>query len=350
MHLQCAEGYEGRACSECRRNGTKPFGRSGTLNCNPCRPAGVINLAYIASTLLVLLLLCYVIHTTLEENLEDTAEAAGQPVKASQLLKVVMPLVKPNLARQQLLVHASSYVGLKRLGCVTITMSSAARQSFRWAPAVLQMQQIFVCAQSSLLAKSWFRWLKYLGMCCVDSLDQVSGMSTVGPVSITEPHFSALPKFHAAIRSVAGIHSMVAVHNAAWPSQHSRAPHRALALHHCQLCLLFYNQWQPFNRLPSESGINECCLQEAPTALDSASHQPAAPNRHPNIAVSYLCCARILIMPVIPSATCSRSFHLARFVLFHISEANMQFVCFHFDALQVHFVAAMLDPHERASG
>ena len=55
-------------------------------------------------------------------------------------------------------------------------------------------------------------------------------------------------------------------------------------------------------------------------------------------------------MPVIPSATCSRSFHLAQFVLFHISEANMQFVCFHFDALQVHFVAALLDPYERASG
>ncbi len=94
MHLQCTEGYEGRACSECRRNGTKPFGRSGTLNCNPCRPASVIILAYIASTLLVLLLLCYIIHTTLEENLEG----AGQPVKASQLLKVITPLTESKLA------------------------------------------------------------------------------------------------------------------------------------------------------------------------------------------------------------------------------------------------------------
>ena len=98
MHLQCTEGYEGRACSECRRNGTKSFGRSGTLNCNHCRPAGVIILAYIASTLLVMLLLCYIIHTTLEENLEDTAEAVGQPVKASQLLKVVTPLTESNWA------------------------------------------------------------------------------------------------------------------------------------------------------------------------------------------------------------------------------------------------------------
>ena len=105
MHLQCTDGYQGPACSECRRHGTKPFGRTGTLNCNRCRRASLIVLAYFGSTLLVMLLLCYIIQTTLEENLEGAAEAASQPVKASQLLKVVTPLFESNLASQQLLVH-----------------------------------------------------------------------------------------------------------------------------------------------------------------------------------------------------------------------------------------------------
>lgn len=84
---QCSEGYYGPACGLCLRNATVKYGRTGTLKCQECRPAGLIVLAYFASTVLVLLLLCFTIHVTLQENVEEAAEAP-QPVRASELLRV----------------------------------------------------------------------------------------------------------------------------------------------------------------------------------------------------------------------------------------------------------------------
>ena len=84
---QCKDGYYGPACGLCIRNGTTKYGRTGTLKCQECRAAGLIVFAYIASTVLVLLLLCFTIHVTLQENVEE-AEAGTQPVRASELSRV----------------------------------------------------------------------------------------------------------------------------------------------------------------------------------------------------------------------------------------------------------------------
>ena len=87
MLRQCSEGYFGPVCSLCLRNGTHSYGRTGSLNCQLCRPAGLIVFDYIASTVLVLLLLCFNVHVTLQENLEEAAERT-KPVRASELLRV----------------------------------------------------------------------------------------------------------------------------------------------------------------------------------------------------------------------------------------------------------------------
>ena len=87
MVKQCSKGYFGPVCSLCLRNGTHAFGRTGSLKCQSCRPAGLTVFAYIASTVLVLLLLCYTVHVTLQENLEEATEGM-QPVRASELLRV----------------------------------------------------------------------------------------------------------------------------------------------------------------------------------------------------------------------------------------------------------------------
>lgn len=87
MAMQCTPGYYGPACSLCLRNSTHAYGRTGTLSCQHCRSKGFIVLAYIASTLAVLLLLCYTIHVTLKENSEGV-EQTNQSAKASELLRV----------------------------------------------------------------------------------------------------------------------------------------------------------------------------------------------------------------------------------------------------------------------
>lgn len=84
---QCTDGYYGPACGLCVRNDTISFGRTGTLKCQECRSAGLIVFAYIASTVLILSLLCFTIHVTLQENVEEVAEVT-QPVRASELLRV----------------------------------------------------------------------------------------------------------------------------------------------------------------------------------------------------------------------------------------------------------------------
>ena len=123
----------------------------------------------------------------------------------------------------------------------------------------------------------------------------------VGPVRIETAYSSTVFAPQAVMSDVAGIHTMVAVHNTPRPSQHPSPQDHSLGLCHRQLRLLFHNQWQPFNRLPSQSGSHEPRLQETSTALGSASHQPGATDRHPNLAVSSTSHAPSLIMPIIPS-------------------------------------------------
>ena len=95
MLQQCSEGYYGPVCSLCLKNGTHNYGRTGTLKCQSCRSAGLIVFAYAASTVLVLLLSCYIVHVTLQENMEG-AEEATKPVRASELLRVGSPDCQPS--------------------------------------------------------------------------------------------------------------------------------------------------------------------------------------------------------------------------------------------------------------
>jgi hypothetical protein len=98
MTQQCKEGYHGYACSSCVRNSTHTYGKVGSLKCQLCRSPGLIVLTYIASTILVLMLLCYTIHVTLQESTEagNTDEegedtAPKESVRASELLRVCIP-------------------------------------------------------------------------------------------------------------------------------------------------------------------------------------------------------------------------------------------------------------------
>ena len=87
MQMQCSDGYHGPACTLCVRNSTHSFGRTGGLKCHACqRPALIIG-GYIGSTLLVMLYLCYNIHTTLQENTVDV-QGPVETVKVSELLRV----------------------------------------------------------------------------------------------------------------------------------------------------------------------------------------------------------------------------------------------------------------------
>ncbi len=79
--------YYGPACSLCVRNNTHSFGRTGALECHECQRTVLIVTAYIGSTLLVMLYLCYNIHATLQENIEEV-QGLVKTVKASELLRV----------------------------------------------------------------------------------------------------------------------------------------------------------------------------------------------------------------------------------------------------------------------
>ncbi|DBA86046.1 TPA: hypothetical protein ACH3X1_005573 [Trebouxia sp. C0004] len=92
MIRECSPGHYGPVCSLCLMHDLPPghtkYGRTGPLDCKPCRSAVAIVLAYIASTLLVVSWLLYTIHVTLNENRED-AEEGVRPERVSELLKAV---------------------------------------------------------------------------------------------------------------------------------------------------------------------------------------------------------------------------------------------------------------------
>ena len=94
MVKQCSNGYHGPACSLCIRNSTHSYGRTGTAKCQQCKSKGAIIGSYAASTTLVLLFLCYTVHTTLVENAQDPALAGSVgSVKVSDLLRVISSIL-----------------------------------------------------------------------------------------------------------------------------------------------------------------------------------------------------------------------------------------------------------------
>ena len=66
------------------------YGRTGSLECKPCKSKAAILSAYIISTVLVLCFLAFLIQLSKQEN-ED--EAAGMPDvgRTSELVKVRLP-------------------------------------------------------------------------------------------------------------------------------------------------------------------------------------------------------------------------------------------------------------------
>lgn len=87
MTQLCAPGYYGPVCSLCVRTEQRnsSYGRTGPLKCRSCRHPGIIVLAYLASTLVVLAWLSYIIHITL--NVE-AANGNPDPGRTSQLIRV----------------------------------------------------------------------------------------------------------------------------------------------------------------------------------------------------------------------------------------------------------------------
>ena len=89
MRRQCSTGYYGPACSLCVRNATHSYGRTGSAKCRLCRSKRLVVLAYIASTVLVVLFLCYTVQATLSENGENPAATlASDSVTTSEVLRV----------------------------------------------------------------------------------------------------------------------------------------------------------------------------------------------------------------------------------------------------------------------
>ncbi|KAL3155628.1 hypothetical protein ABBQ38_010825 [Trebouxia sp. C0009 RCD-2024] len=84
----CTPGYHGPVCSLCvsteQRNSS--YGRTGPLNCRLCRHPAIIMLAYVASTLVVLAWLSYIIHITLIDNVA-AANGMPDPGRTSQLIR-----------------------------------------------------------------------------------------------------------------------------------------------------------------------------------------------------------------------------------------------------------------------
>ena len=89
MTQLCTPGYYGPVCSLCVRTEQRnsSYGRTGPLKCRVCRHPAITMLAYIASTLVVLAWLSYVIDITLTDNVE-AANGTRDPGRASQLIRV----------------------------------------------------------------------------------------------------------------------------------------------------------------------------------------------------------------------------------------------------------------------
>ena len=85
--LQCSKGYYGPLCSLCLSNEDLHYGRTGSLECKPCRHKAAIASAYIVSIILVLCFLSFLIHLTLQEN-KDAAAGLPSVGRASELIKV----------------------------------------------------------------------------------------------------------------------------------------------------------------------------------------------------------------------------------------------------------------------
>ena len=85
----CTPGYYGPVCSLCVRTEQRnsSYGRTGPLNCRLCRHPAIIMLAYIASTLVVLAWLSYIIQITLSDNVA-AANGMPDPGRTSQLIRV----------------------------------------------------------------------------------------------------------------------------------------------------------------------------------------------------------------------------------------------------------------------
>ncbi|KAL0046540.1 hypothetical protein WJX82_003308 [Trebouxia sp. C0006] len=130
MTKQCKDGYHGYACTSCVRNSTHTFGKVGSLKCQLCRSPSLIVVTYIASTILVLMLLCYTILVTLQENTEarNTDEDGGdaapkESVKVSELLRALTLWLQYISLLGQANIPAPSTEDHSAPGCATHSVS-----------------------------------------------------------------------------------------------------------------------------------------------------------------------------------------------------------------------------------
>lgn len=84
---QCSKGYYGPLCSLCIANQDLHYGRTGSLECKPCKQKAAIVSAYVVSTLLVLCFLAFLTQLTLQEN-EDAVAGQDSQGRMSDLIKV----------------------------------------------------------------------------------------------------------------------------------------------------------------------------------------------------------------------------------------------------------------------
>ena len=93
MTQLCNTGYYGPMCSLCVKDPTLvnghnvTYGRTGPLQCQSCRSSALIVLAYIVSSVVVLLWLSYTVHVTLHDN-EAAARRDPDPGRTAQLIRV----------------------------------------------------------------------------------------------------------------------------------------------------------------------------------------------------------------------------------------------------------------------
>ena len=92
---QCSTGYYGPLCSLCIANQDLHYGRTGSLECKPCRQKAAIVSACVVSILLVLSFLAFLTQLTLQEN-KDAVAGQDSQGRLSDLIKVGLVAPLPN--------------------------------------------------------------------------------------------------------------------------------------------------------------------------------------------------------------------------------------------------------------
>ena len=126
MTQLCNTGYYGPMCSLCVKDPTLvngrivTYGRTGPLKCQPCRSSALIVLAYIVSSVVVLLWLSYTVHVTLHDN-EAAARGDPDPGRTAQPPGLALHLFHSYAFEPQSLIEVICCIA-----CLNLLLSAAA--------------------------------------------------------------------------------------------------------------------------------------------------------------------------------------------------------------------------------